>query len=56
METLHKKKIAFVTKEDIAVIEAREREEAKKRSTWEYKYSTDEEMLDIIAEPRAAAS
>lgn len=56
METLNKKNVAFVTKDDIAVLEARERDEAKKRSTWEYKYSSDDEMLDIIAEPRAAAS
>ncbi|HTN72742.1 MAG TPA: FAD-dependent oxidoreductase [Methylomirabilota bacterium] len=56
MDKLEEKKVSFVTKEDIAVLEAVEKEEAKKRNTWEYKYSSDEEMLDVIAAPKAAAS
>jgi hypothetical protein len=56
MDKLEERKVSFVTKEDIAVLEAREKDEAKKRNTWEHKYSSDEEMLDIIAAPRAAAS
>jgi ferredoxin--NADP+ reductase len=56
LDKLEEKKISFVTKEDLAVLEAKEKEEAKKRNTWEYKYSSDDEMLEIIAAPRAAAS
>jgi ferredoxin--NADP+ reductase len=56
MDKLEEKKVSFVTKEDLAILEGREKEEAKKHNTWEYKYSSDEEMLDIIAAPRAAAS
>ncbi|HEX9661203.1 MAG TPA: FAD-dependent oxidoreductase [Candidatus Binatia bacterium] len=56
LDKLEEQKVSFVTKEDIAVLEAKEKEEAKKRNTWEYKYSSDDEMLEIIAAPRAAAS
>jgi ferredoxin/flavodoxin---NADP+ reductase len=56
LDKLEENNVSFVTKEDIAVLEANEREEAKARNTWEYKYCTDEEMLEIIAAPRAAAS
>jgi ferredoxin--NADP+ reductase len=56
MDKLEENKVAFVTKDDIAVLEAKEREEAKKRNTWEYKYSSDDEMLGIISAPRVAAS
>jgi len=56
MDKLEEKKVSFVTKEDIAVLEAVEKEEAKKRNTWEHKYASDEEMLDIISAPKAAAS
>ncbi|HEX2227500.1 MAG TPA: FAD-dependent oxidoreductase [Candidatus Binatia bacterium] len=56
LDKLEENKISFVTKEDIAVLEAKEREEAKARHTWEYKYASDDEMLEIIAAPRAAAS
>ena len=38
------------------MLEAVEKEEAKKRNTWEYKYASDEEMLDIISAPKAAAN
>jgi ferredoxin--NADP+ reductase len=56
LDKLEEKKISFVTREDLAMLEAREKEEARKRNTWEYKYASDEEMLDIIAAPQAAAS
>ncbi len=56
LDKLEENKVSFVTKEDVAVLEAREREEAKARNTWEYKYSSNEDMLEIIAAPRAAAS
>ncbi|MGH7926750.1 MAG: FAD-dependent oxidoreductase [Candidatus Binatia bacterium] len=56
LDKLEEKKVSFVTKDDVAVLEAREREEAKARNTWEYKYSSDDDMLEIIAVPRAAAN
>ncbi len=56
MDKLEENKVAFVTKDDLAVLEAKEKEEAKKRNAWEYKYASDEEMLDIISAPKAAAS
>ena len=56
LDKLEEKKISFVSKEDVAVLEAREKEEAKARNSWEYKYSSDDEMLQIIAAPRATAS
>jgi ferredoxin--NADP+ reductase len=56
LDKLEEKKVSFVTKDDIAVLEAREKEEAKARNTWEYKYSNDDDMLEIIAVPKAAAS
>ena len=46
---LEENKAFFVTKPDIELLEAVEKEEAKKRSTWEYKFSTDEEMLAVIS-------
>ncbi len=54
LDKLEEKGIPFVTKQDIAVLEAKEKEEAKKRNTWEYKYSSDEEMLEVIAAPKAS--
>jgi len=56
LDKLEEKSVSFVTKEDVAVLDAKEKEEAKARKTWEYKYSSDEDMLEIIAAPKAAAS
>jgi ferredoxin--NADP+ reductase len=56
IDKLEENQVSYVTKEDVAVLEAVEREEAKKRNTWEHKYTSDEEMLEIIAAPKAVAS
>jgi ferredoxin/flavodoxin---NADP+ reductase len=56
LDKLEENSVSFVTKEDIAALEAVEKEEARKRNTWEYKYASDEEMLEIISAPKAAAS
>jgi ferredoxin/flavodoxin---NADP+ reductase len=56
IDKLEENKVSYVTKEDVAVLEAVEKEEAKKRNSWEHKYGSDEEMLEIIAAPRAVAS
>ena len=55
LDKLEEKGVSFVTKEDIALLEAAEAEEAKKRNTWEYKYDTDAEMMAMISVSRAAA-
>ncbi len=46
--------VSFITKQDIELLEAVEKEEARKRNTWEYKFSSDEEMLSVIAARKAA--
>lgn len=51
---LKKKGVSFVTKEDIGLLEAVEKEEARKRETWEYKFASDDEMLAVISIQRAA--
>jgi ferredoxin/flavodoxin---NADP+ reductase len=56
MDKLEEKKVSFVTKADIAVLEAVEKEEAKKRNTWEYKYASDEDMLNVISASKAEAN
>ncbi|HXG51527.1 MAG TPA: FAD-dependent oxidoreductase [candidate division Zixibacteria bacterium] len=56
LDKLEENKVPFVTKEDIEILEAAERAEARKRNTWEYKFATDEEMLAIISAPKAVAN
>lgn len=56
MNKLKSKKVSYVTKANLAVLDAKESEEAKKRNTWEHKYGSDEEMLQIIFGSQAAAS
>lgn len=56
LDKLEERRVAYVTKEDLRALEAVEKEQAKKHNTWEYKYATDEEMLEIISAPKAAAS
>jgi len=56
LDKLEENKVSYVTKDDVALLEAGEKQEAKKRNTWEHKYATDEEMLEIISAPKAVAS
>ena len=56
LDKLEENKVSYVTKDDVALLEAVEKQEAKKRNTWEHKYATDEEMLEIISAPKAVAS
>ncbi len=51
---LEENKASFVTRQDIELLEAVEKEEAKKRNTWEYKFSSDEEMLKVISAQKSA--
>lgn len=54
VRTLEQNRASFVSKSDIEALEAVEKEEARKRNTWEYKFSSDEEMLSVIAALKAA--
>jgi ferredoxin--NADP+ reductase len=56
LDKLEANKVSYVTKDDVALLEAGEKQEAKKRDTWEHKYAMDEEMLEIISAPKAVAS
>ena len=56
LDKLEENKVAYVTKEDVATLEAVEQLEAKRRNTWEYKYTSDEEMLSIISAPKLNAT
>jgi len=54
MDGLMKKGVAVVTKEDIELLESAEHEEARARKTWDFKYTSDEKMLEVIAARKAA--
>jgi ferredoxin--NADP+ reductase len=54
MERLRKKGVSLVTKEDIELLESAEQEEARARKTWDFKYTSDERMLEVIAARKAA--
>jgi len=56
LDKLEENKVSYVTKDDVALLEAVEKQEAKKRNTWEHKYATDEEMLEIISAPKPVPS
>ncbi len=54
IETLHKKGASVVTKEDIELLEGAEQEQARARKTWDFKYISDDKMLEVIAARKAA--
>jgi hypothetical protein len=54
IDLLNKKGTATVTKEDVELLESAEQEEARARKTWDFKYTSDEEMLHVIAARKAA--
>jgi hypothetical protein len=54
VDILLKKGVSVVTKEDVELLEGAEQEEARARKTWDFKYITDEKMLEIIAARKAA--
>jgi ferredoxin--NADP+ reductase len=56
LDKLEENRVSYVTKENIAVLEAAEKAQAQKQKTWEHKYASDEEMLEIVSAPKAAAS
>jgi ferredoxin--NADP+ reductase len=54
MERLKDQGVSVVTKEDIELLESAEQEEARARKTWDFKYTSDEKMLEVIAARKAA--
>jgi ferredoxin--NADP+ reductase len=53
IEGLKKNGVSVVTKEDIELLESAEHEEARARKTWDFKYTSDEKMLEVIAARKA---
>ena len=49
-----KKGATVVTKEDVELLEGAEQEEARVRKTWDFKYTNDAKMLEVIAARKAA--
>lgn len=54
LEMLHRKGAAVVTKGDVEILETAEQEEARKRNTWDFKFASDDEMLEVIKARKAA--
>jgi ferredoxin--NADP+ reductase len=54
MSTLKNKGVSVVTKADVDLLESAEQEAAKARKTWDFKFTNDEKMLQVIKERRAA--
>ena len=49
LDMLQKKGGSVITREDVELLEEAEHEEARKRQTWDFKFSSDEKMLEVIA-------
>ena len=54
VEILSKRGASVVTKEDVELLEGAEQEEARARKTWDFKYTSDEKMLEVIAARKSA--
>ena len=54
IDALMKKNVDAVTKEDVELLESAEQEEARARKTWDFKYTNDNKMLEVIAARKAA--
>jgi ferredoxin--NADP+ reductase len=53
LDTLKSNGVTVVTREDVELLEGAEQEAARARKTWDFKYTTDEKMLEVIAARRA---
>jgi ferredoxin--NADP+ reductase len=51
---LKSKGVNAVTREDVELLEGAEQEAARARKTWDFKYTSDDKMLEVIAARRAA--
>src|SRR5258706_240241 len=54
MDKLKQNGASVVTKPDVDLLEGAEQEAAKARKTWDFKYTSDAKMLEVIAARRAA--
>ena len=54
MHKLKQNGVKLVTKPDVELLEGAEQEQARARKTWDFKFTSDEKMLQVIAERRAA--
>ena len=54
VRTLENNGASVVTKEDLEILEGVEQEEARNRKTWEFKFISDDQMLQVINERKAA--
>ena len=55
-DILEKKGVSVVTKEDVEILESVEHEEARNRKTWDFKFITDDQMLQVIRERKSRAN
>jgi ferredoxin--NADP+ reductase len=53
IDTFKEKGTSVVTKEDIELLEGAEQEEARARKTWDFKYTSDDKMLEVIEARKA---
>jgi ferredoxin/flavodoxin---NADP+ reductase len=54
IERLRSNGVSPVTKEDVELLEGAEQEEARARKTWDFKYTSDGKMLEVIKARKAA--
>jgi len=54
LDKLQKKGAAVVMKDDVEILEGAEQEEARRRKTWDFKFTNDEKMLEVIRTRKAA--
>ncbi len=54
IERLKSNGVSPVTKEDVELLEGAEQEEARARKTWDFKYISDDKMIEVIAARKAA--
>jgi hypothetical protein len=54
IDALRGKGITPVTKQDVELLEAAEQEEARARKTWDFKYTSDDKMIEVISGRKAA--
>lgn len=54
LDTLQKKDARVVTKQDVELLEGAEQEEARNRKTWDFKYTSDDKMLEVINSRKAS--
>ena len=54
LETLKRKGASVVTKEDVEILDGVEQQEARKRKTWDFKFTSDDKMLEVIKERKTA--